>query len=171
MRFGIRSPPFTLLSSDFVQSRSAIAPSNINAFPPSLYCFQSRAPFKQISRNSAGLYTSITPGAPLYSAYCSSFSTSSAAYSFTPFFQALQGFRFSIFVESSERLIFFTIFAAYGADFMQFGPYTRPAEPNQPPGFWFQPPPPIRQDKSGEAGFLFAQTFKDSRPFRPRFLT
>ena len=34
----------------------------------------------------------------------------------------------------------FIKFAAYGADFKQFGPYTRPAEPNQPPGFWFQPP-------------------------------
>lgn len=67
-------------------------------------------------------------------------------------------------------LVDFIIFAAYGADFMQFGPYTRPAELNQPPGFWFQPPP-IRQDKSGEAGFLILKTFKDSRPFRPRFLT
>ena len=49
-------------------------------------------------------------------------------------------------------LVDFIIFAAYGADFMQFGPYTRPAESNQPPGFWFQPPLSAKI-KAGRLGF------------------
>ena len=57
-------------------------------------------------------------------------------------------------------LVDFIIFAAYGADFMQFGPYTRPAEPNRPPGSWFQPPPPIRQDKNGGLDFLLFKLSK-----------